>query len=251
MGPRGGQPQAPVGAALGTALPVDGLPEARRAASSKQVMQTTGMAVALEGSAGRTAVEGVDEKALIRQAQAGSRVAFDELVRRYDRDVLRLTLNLVRRPEDARDLYQEAFLKVFRNLPRFRFECSFYTWLYRIVTNVCLDHLRRRNSRPEHQAPEPAGADAEGASADFFDRQPERRARTDPERYLLGREIRQKIAAAMNELSARERMVFELKHYHGLKLRAIGEMMGTSEETVKNALFRGTRKLRARLEGLL
>ncbi len=58
------------------------------------------------------------------------------------------------RPEDARDVYQEAFLKIYKNLPRFRFECSFYTWMYRVVTNVCLDHLRRRSSRPEDQAPE-------------------------------------------------------------------------------------------------
>jgi len=76
-----------------------------------------------------------------------------DLVRRYDRDVLRLALNLMKRPEDARDVYQEAFLKVYRNLHRFRFECSFYTWLYRIVTNVCLDHLRRRQARPKIRLP--------------------------------------------------------------------------------------------------
>src|SRR5260370_38429394 len=81
------------------------------------------------------------ERALVAEAQAGSRAAFEQLVRRYDRDVLRLALNLMKRPEDARDVYQEAFLKVYRNLHRFRFECSFYTWLYRIRTNVCLDHL--------------------------------------------------------------------------------------------------------------
>ena len=70
------------------------------------------------------------------EAQTGSRAAFEELVRRYDRDVLRLALNLMKRPEHARDVYQEAYLEVYRNLHRFRFECSFYTWLYRIVTNV-------------------------------------------------------------------------------------------------------------------
>ena len=96
----------------------------------------------------------LEDKALVAEAQAGSRAAFEELVRRYDRDVLRLALNLMKRPEDARDVYQEAFLKVYRNLHRFRFECSFYTWLYRIVTNVCLDQLRRRQARPEDQAPE-------------------------------------------------------------------------------------------------
>src|SRR2546429_8094890 len=67
----------------------------------------------------------LDERALLAEAQAGNRAAFEELVRRFDRDVLRLALNLMKRPEDARDVYQEAFLKVYRNLHRFRFECSF------------------------------------------------------------------------------------------------------------------------------
>ena len=159
---------------------------------------------------------------------------------------LRLALNLVHRAEDARDIYQEAFMRVYKNLHRFRFECSFYTWLYRIVTNVALDHLRRRTSRKEDQAPVPE--DSESTTRDFFDRQPEARAAANPERNLLGQELGEHIATALNRLSPRERMVFEMKHYQGLKLRAIGDMLGTSEETVKNSLFRATRKLRASLE---
>ena len=188
-----------------------------------------------------------DDAALVREAQAGNRAAFEELVHRYDRDVLRLALNLMRRTEDARDVYQEAFLKVYRNLHRFRFECSFYTWLYRIVTNVCLDHLRRRQARPEDQAPELRAAQQEDASTDFFERQREQRPTLDPERHLLGEEIKKRLASAMERLSARERIVFEMKHYQGLKLRAIGDALGTSEETVKNSLFRATRKLRNEL----
>src|ERR1700675_2973950 len=161
----------------------------------------------------------LDERCLVTEAQGGSRAAFEELVRRYDRDVLRLALNLMKRPEDARDVYKEAFLKVYRNLHRFRFECSFYTWLYRIVTNVCLDHLRRRQARPEDQAPELNASHHEEGITDFFERQ-------------------------------RERIVFEMKHYQGLKLRAIGDALGTTEETVKNSLFRATRKLRNQLGGL-
>ena len=191
-----------------------------------------------------------EERVLVERAQAGNRPAFEELVRRYDRDVLRLALNLMKRTEDARDVYQEAFLKVYRNLQRFRFECSFYTWLYRIVTNVCLDHLRRRQARPEDQAPESHATQNEDASGDFFERQREQRATLDPERHLLGQEITARLAAAMERLSARERIVFEMKHYQGLKLRAIGEALGTSEETVKNSLFRATRKLRSELGAL-
>jgi RNA polymerase sigma-70 factor, ECF subfamily len=188
-----------------------------------------------------------DDRHLVQEAQAGNRDAFEELVRRYDRDVLRLALNLMKRTEDARDVYQEAFLKVYRNLHRFRFECSFYTWLYRIVTNVCLDHLRRRQARPEDQAPELHPAKYEDGGTDFFERQREYRPTLDPERHLAGKEIQAKLAAAMERLSPRERIVFEMKHYQGLKLRAIGDALGTTEETVKNSLFRATRKLRSEL----
>jgi len=197
-----------------------------------------------------TSLPNLDERALVTEAQAGSRTAFEELVRRYDRDVLRLALNLMKRPEDARDVYQEAFLKVYRNLHRFRFECSFYTWLYRIVTNVCLDHLRRRQARPEDQAPEIHPNRMEEGPRDFFDYQKEHRPTLDPERSLMGKEIQSRIARAMERLSPRERVVFEMKHYQGLKLRAIGDALGTTEETVKNSLFRATRKLRSELEGL-
>src|SRR5271167_3075513 len=194
-----------------------------------------------------TSLPRLEERALVEEAQAGSRHAFEELVRIYDRDVLRLALNLMKRTEDARDVYQEAFLKVYRNLHRFRFECSFYTWLYRIVTNVCLDHLRRRQARPEDQAPELHAAKYEDGGTDFFERQREYRPALDPERHLVGKEIQTRLAAAMERLSPRERIVFEMKHYQGLKLRAIGDALGTSEETVKNSLFRATRKLRSEL----
>jgi RNA polymerase sigma-70 factor (ECF subfamily) len=187
-----------------------------------------------------TSLPELDERSLVIEAQAGNRAAFEELVRRFDRDVLRLAMNLMKRPEDARDVYQEAFLKVYRNLHRFRFECSFYTWLYRIVTNVCLDHLRRRQARPEDQAPEIHLNRLDEGSRDFFEFQRELRPGLDPERRLMGNEIR-------TRLSPRERVVFEMKHYQGLKLRAIGDALGTTEETVKNSLFRATRKLRLEL----
>jgi len=192
-----------------------------------------------------------DEEALIREAQAGDRAAFERLVHRYDQDVLRLATHVLRRSEDARDIYQEAFLKAYANLHRFRFECSFYTWLYRIVTNSCLDLLRRRSSRPEDQPPESASAELEAATPDFFDRQPALRVEGNPERRLLSKEIGEQLGRALGGLSPRERVVFTLKHYHGMKLRKIGEILGTSEETVKNSLFRATRKLRSQLENLL
>ena len=225
-----------------------GMTHRRNRAPGDSSMLPAETALPFEAEARAQAVTRLEEDALIRTAQAGNREAFEELVRRYDQDVLRLALQITRRPEDAHDLYQEAFLKVYRNLDRFRFECSFYTWLYRVVTNVCLDHLRRRSSRPEDQAPETSQA-ASGAEEDFFDRQAHPAPHSNPERSLLGKELGARISAALERLSPRERMVFEMKHFHGLRLRAIGEMLGTTEETVKNSLFRATRKLRSSLEG--
>ena len=209
--------------------------------------QTSQASVTGAGLATVNSLADLDDRNLVLEAQAGNRAAFEQLVNRYDRDVLRLALNLMKRTEDARDVYQEAFLKVYRNLHRFRFECSFYTWLYRIVTNVCLDQLRRRKARPEDQAPELHPAKYEEGSTDFFERQKEHRPALDPEKHLASQEIKTRLATAMLRLSPRERVVFEMKHYQGLKLRAIGDALGTSEETVKNSLFRATRKLRAEL----
>ncbi len=187
-----------------------------------------------------------DEAALIRRAQGGDRTAFDALVRLYDRKVLRLALQVVRSPDVARDLYQETFLKIYRSLPRFRFQSQFSTWVYRIATNVCFDYLRRQNARQEAQPP--ANEDTE---FEYFQTVADDRPALDPERTLRTREIGRRIERALARLRPRERLVFELKHYQGLKLRAIGEFCGTTEETAKNCLFRATQKLRVELSDLV
>src|SRR5690242_2404442 len=125
---------------------------------------------------------------LIRAAQRGDQDAFDELVRAYDQSVLRLAMNLLRSPEDARDVYQEAFLRVYRNLNTFRFDCSFHTWLYRIVTNLCLDQLRKRKTRKE----EPTVLATPEGTLDRMDSVPEERGDSDPQRHLFSGEIRRK-----------------------------------------------------------
>jgi len=193
----------------------------------------------LEGSIRR-----VDDAVLIREAQRGDRAAFEELVRHYDQAVLRLAFHLTGSEQDAQDIYQDAFLKAYRSVGRFRFECSFYTWLYRIVTNLCLDHLRKKQVRKE-DAPVTMGQDGEPHS--LLDQVADQRAGANPEHDLLRRQLGARIQAALGKLSGRERMVFELKHYQGLKLRTIGEMLNTTEETAKNTLFRATQKLRVSL----
>jgi RNA polymerase sigma-70 factor (ECF subfamily) len=189
----------------------------------------------------------VDEAGLIRAAQGGDEDAFERLVRNYDQSVLRLASNLLRSPDEARDVYQEAFLKVYRNLHLFRFDCSFHTWLYRIVTNICLDRLRRRKVRKEESA---VVQTAEGL-VDRAALTPELAPQADPERQMWNRELGGKITAALEALTPRERTVFELRHYEGLRLRAIGDMIGTTEEAAKNCLFRATQKMRASLEAFV
>jgi RNA polymerase sigma-70 factor (ECF subfamily) len=186
----------------------------------------------------------VDDSALIREAQQGNAAAFEELVRQYDRAVLRLAVHLTGSQEDGQDIYQEAFLRAYINLARFRFECSFYTWIYRIVTNLCLDHLRKKRSRGRDLI---ATASPEGEPEDVLDRMPDRRPGASPERSFAGRELRQCIVSALSQLSPRERMVFELKHYHGMRLRTVAGMLNTTEGTIKNTLFRATHKLRTQL----
>ncbi len=186
----------------------------------------------------------VDDTALIREAQRGDRIAFEELVRQYDQAVLRLALHLTGSEADAQDIYQEAFLKAYRNVANFRFECSFYTWLYRIVTNLCLDQLRKKQVRKEDA---PVATDSDGEQYDVLEQVADGRAAANPERELMTRELGARINAALGKLSARERMVFELKHYQGLKLRTIGDILQTTEETARNTLFRATQKLRLSL----
>src|SRR5579863_2345708 len=228
--------------------------------SSPGMAATRPMDRANRGSAGpsgesRRSAEQVEERAasralemdLIREAQAGSRAAFDALVRQYEHQVLRLALHLTGSEHDAEDIYQEAFLKAFRYIGNFRFECSFYTWIYRIVTNLCLDQLRRRKTRREDTA---VVVDRSGEEIDMLASVSDERSFSNPARELDRKMLGEKIQAALSKLTPRERMVFELKHYQGLRLRTIGEMLHTTEETAKNTLFRATKKLRAQLAGL-
>jgi len=187
------------------------------------------------------------EAELIRQAQSGSRAAFDALVRQYEQQVLRLALHLTGSEHDAEDIYQEAFLKAYRYLGNFRFECSFYTWIYRIVTNLCLDQMRRRKTRREEQS---TVTDRSGDEIDLFASVSDDRSFSNPARELDRKILGTQIQQAIETLTPRERMVFELKHYQGLRLRTIGEMLSTTEETAKNTLFRATKKLRAQLAEL-
>jgi RNA polymerase sigma-70 factor (ECF subfamily) len=123
-------------------------------------------------------------------------------------------------------------------------ECSFYTWIYRIATNLCLDHLRRKRSRSREVI---TVNSSDGTEKDLLDLIPDHSASASPERSLTRRVLREHILHALSNLSPRERMIFELKHYQGLQLRTVAEILKTTEGTVKNTLFRATQKLRLQL----
>src|SRR5207253_9715458 len=145
----------------------------------------------------------IDDSMLVREAQRGNRAAFEQLVRNYDQAVLRLAMHLTGSEHEAQDIYQEAFLKAYKSVGNFRFECSFYTWIYRIVTNLCLAHLRKRQVRKEDA---PVATDAEGEQYDVLDQAPDGRAAANPERDLMSRELGSRITSALDRLTPRERM---------------------------------------------
>ena len=189
----------------------------------------------------------VDDAVLVRRAQQGDTGAFEELVRNYDRSVLRLAMHLTDSTEDAQDIYQETFLRAYRNIGRFRFECSFYTWIYRIVTNLCCDYLRRKGLHDRYAYSERHAGENDEREETILDRASDQRAGASPERAALNGELRKQILRALNKLSVKERLVFELRHYEGLKLQTVASILNTTETTVKTTLFRATHKLRLRL----
>jgi RNA polymerase sigma-70 factor (ECF subfamily) len=186
-----------------------------------------------------------DEIELIRSAQQGDMNAFQELVYSYDKQVISLAVHYVNNAEDAKDIYQEVFLRVYRGLPRFRFQSSFTTWLFRIVTNVCITH-RHRHHRHTHQSLD-AGSDGEeqthGGSDDIA-------CEGTTDRPLLDKEVAACIEDALHLLSPTQRMVFTLRHYQNYRLKEIASMLECSEGAVKKYLFIATRRMREALKEL-
>jgi RNA polymerase sigma-70 factor (ECF subfamily) len=181
------------------------------------------------------------QESLIREAQAGSHAAFSQLVRAHDEAVLRLAFRITGSHIDAQDIHQEVFLKVYKKIDRFRFECSFSTWVTRIVTNTCIDHLRKNRNRRETGT---TSLNLEGEEVDLLNHISDQRQNHNPERELLRNELGASIFSALRRLTPRERIVFHLKHFQGMKLRTVSEILNTSEKSVKTSLFRATRKLR-------
>ncbi|HXK59899.1 MAG TPA: sigma-70 family RNA polymerase sigma factor [Acidobacteriota bacterium] len=183
----------------------------------------------------------LDEKELIVGAQRGDKTAFEQLVYRYDRKVLALAVSYTSDEEDAKDVYQEVFIRVYKALPDFRFESKFSTWLYRIVVNVCLSHRSRLQNR-EHQSLD-AIKDEDGRPGTLELVSPE----TPSDQKTFGKEISRHLRTAIGTLSPQQRLVFTLRHYEGYKLKEIAMLMNCAEGTVKKYLFTATERLRDQL----
>ncbi|MEZ6017018.1 MAG: sigma-70 family RNA polymerase sigma factor [Planctomycetota bacterium] len=199
----------------------DGAREAQRRAG--------GRGVALPA---QNAEEDALDHALVRRAQAGEEEAFAALVRRHQRRAVRVARSMVPSDEDAQDLAQEAFLRVFRSLDRFDFQHAFTTWLYRIVTNLCIDHLRRR--RPQVST---AGLDEDDAEFDL----PDPRV-AEPSGRLEAAETGDEVRAVLETLAPHFQSVLTLREIEGLPCNEIAEIVGATHVTVRWRLHRG-RKL--------
>lgn len=181
----------------------------------------------------------VSELDLVKRSQAGDTEAFDELVIRYRGRVFGMIYNMVHSEQDAWDLAQDSFLKAWRSIGRFRSQSSFYTWIYRIVMNVTIDWLRKKQIK--------------GGGAEFDDAiqltQIEPASKTVPKREALPHqamerdEIRARIEKAIGQLSPEQRAVILMKEIDEMQYHEIAEALGCSIGTVMSRLFYARKKL--------
>ena len=186
-----------------------------------------------------------DEKILIQQAQRGDIAAFEQLVYRYDKQVLSIAAGYVRTAEDAKDIYQEVLLKVYRCLPKFRGLSEFSTWLYRVTTNVCLTHKAKKKKHRHLSIDEEHDGD-DGETHAMSHTLEDESASADQQ--VRDNEISESVHHALESLSPQQKMVFTLRHYQGYKLREIAVIMDCAEGTVKKYLFNATQRMREQLK---
>jgi len=187
---------------------------------------------------------GLSESDLIVRAQNGEIQAFETLVRSYDRKVLGFALRLLKNTEDARDAYQDIFLKAFQALPNFRGKSQFSTWLYQIAYHTCVNYLRKRGRMNESSF---FREDDDGGDVSF---QKDKHG-LDPEEELLQKEMEQEIERIVQTFSPKLQGVFHLRYQNGLPLKEISAITGLSLVAVKQVLFRMHEKLRRDLGAYL
>ena len=184
-----------------------------------------------------------DDQPLIEAARAGRAEAFGELVRRYQGRLYPTLLRLTGSAEDAQDLLQEAFLRAYRKLDRFRGGSSFYTWLYRLAVNLALSHRRRRKGPARFSE-----LRAEGGAEIEPTGDPEQ---TDPTIPAERAERDALVQSALDALAPDHRAVVVLKEFDGLRYEEIAATLGIPVGTVRSRLHRARHELRGRLSGII
>lgn len=181
------------------------------------------------------------DRAYVAKARSGDADAYRVLVERHSRTLFRLAFRMTGNEQDAEDVVQESFLRAYRQLGKFDDRASFGTWLYRIASNCSLDLVRARKRRSEHFAPaetesneDPIAAIPSGAPS--------------PERTALSTEVRERLAAAMQDLSAAERTAFVLRHFEGMCIEEVSQVLECQPGAAKHSVFRAVQKLRRALE---
>jgi RNA polymerase sigma-70 factor (ECF subfamily) len=188
----------------------------------------------------------ISEKELIAKAQRGDQFAFEQLIYNYDRAVLSIAMRFVRDSDDAKDIYQEVFIRVYKSLKNFEFRSEFSTWIFRITTNVCLTY----KSRKKEQIMIPLLEDFDEDETEYNSVELVSGERS-PEDETSINDLRELIGDAVNSLSGKQRITFVLKHYEGYKIKEIAEMLNCKEGTVKKYLFDAVNNLRKKLKPLV
>ncbi len=186
-----------------------------------------------------------DEARLIREIRAGRTELFEYFVRQYQKKITRLAYRFLRDVGEADCAAQESFLRAYQSLDSFREGSTFETWLTRICINWCKDRLKRRRLVLYfHQGPRRENESGEEPQELVPNRDPS------PERRAAGREIRERLARAMDALSPRQRSIFVMKHFEEMSIPEIAEVTGLDAGTIKSHLFRAAQKMRERLADL-
>jgi RNA polymerase sigma-70 factor (ECF subfamily) len=189
-----------------------------------------------------------DEELVVR-AQKDDAWATEELIHRYQQKAYAIAYHMCFGDrEQAQDFTQEAFLKVFKNLKKFRGKSSFYTWFYRIVVNACKDGMRRRRQRERILSLWRWGENREASLPEGMEGEPEMEASFNPMQALSGKQMAAKAQEVLQSLSEKQRMVFQLKVLQELSITEIAKVMKMAEGTVKSHLFRATHVLRDALK---
>jgi len=185
------------------------------------------------------------DQLLVERVQRGDKKAFELLVIKYQRKLMRLVSRLVRDQAEAEDVVQEAFIKAYRALPQFRGDSAFYTWLYRIGINTAKNYLVTQGRRA------PTSTEADVEEAETFDDGERLRDINTPESLLATKQIAQTLNVAMDELPEELRMAITLREIEGLSYDEIAESMGCPIGTVRSRIFRAREAISEKLRPLL